>query len=318
MRYLTIVVFTLVLIGIAFPAEAALRCKARVDKRTGVIGYYFSSSTQGNVQWSYNNLGPPREHDESDSPHDFANSERCQASGKGKACVISDDPDLAGTLPSNCKIYLYSGADDSVCEVFIKDCQRAVRPHPADGFHAIENNLGSTACFDARHDREWHLSDQSDARGLVQTKAQLEVLNGVVLSDGNARSLHASGDLELPKLPELRELASACQGSVGIEDCFDPMGDHCDPCLASLCTEAWPAQDSCVWSASTDPASGQPWAITRQGGGADGSLIGFDIGPVGAASDCRSVFRYQVSHDVRFVDAAKVSDAYNHASQEIQ
>lgn len=313
MRYLTI---ALVFIGIAFPADAALRCKARVDKRTGVVGYYFSSSTQGNVQWSYNNLGLPREHDESDSPHDFANSDRCQASGKGKACVISHDPDLAGTLPSNCKIYLYSGADNSVCEVFIKDCQRAVRPHPVEGFHAIENNFGSTACFDARHDREWHLSDQSDARGLDETKAQLEVLNGVVLSDGNARSLHASGDLELPTLPELRELASECQGLN--EDCIDPMGDHCDPCLVNLCTDLWPEQDSCVWSASTDSTSGHPWVITRQGGGADGSLFGFDPGPVLSNSNCRSVFRYQVSHDVRFVDAAKVSDAYNHAIQEIQ
>ena len=254
---LSAVIASLLAVALASPAGAVEKCKAKVDKKTGAIGYYFKYGGEGSVGFAYSNLGPPSTHTEDQEVFPFANEEACQQKGSGKACQVSSIPDVAAIAPTNCKAYLYDESDDTVCEVRVPRCQPALRPLPTSGYYCIENNHETTAVWDAATGHAWHISSDHQPRSLDDHHEHLLHLNGdhVDPADTEHTPLVHPGDLELPTLHQLKLLAGDCAalfnalGGVG----GTPSSEQ--ECLHTLCTELWPdpaSTDNCAWSATRD------------------------------------------------------------------
>ncbi len=241
----------------ATSGQAITKCKAKVNKKTGVISYSFKYTT-GPVLFSYTDYGLPSTHTGNEALFDFdGNSGSCQTNGKGKACRVSDNPDLAAIAPVGCKTYLYDAADDTTCETRVPYCQVATRPLRTSGYYAIENNHETTAVFDAANWVAWHISSDHQPRSLDDHHEHLKHLNGehVDPADTEHTPLVDSGDLQPPTLHQLKKLAQDCADL--FTDIGGPDGDPSDSQrpLHSLCTELWPdptAPDNCVWSATRD------------------------------------------------------------------
>ena len=103
-------------------------CRAKKDKRLGLVAYSFNGA-EGPVTWSFENLGPPDGHSQANQPLEFSNATACgKKGGKGRNCVISNDVAQAGLTSSNCKTYLYDAVGNSSCEVLVPGCNAAQRP----------------------------------------------------------------------------------------------------------------------------------------------------------------------------------------------
>ena len=253
-RFVTLsaVIVSLLAVSLAMPAGAVEKCKAKVDKKTGAIGYDFKYGGEGSVGVSYLNHGLPSTHTEDQEVFPFANEESCQQRGRGKACQVSSIPDVAAIAPTNCKAYLYDESDDTVCEVRVPGCQPALRPLPTSGYFCIENNHETTAVWDAATGHAWHISSDHQPRSLDDHHAHLLHLNGdhVDPEDTDHTPLVDGADLELPTLHPLKQLAGDCAAL------FDEVGgvggtpSSAQECLHTLCTELWP-----------DPASPDNWRV---------------------------------------------------------
>jgi hypothetical protein len=241
----------------ATSGQAITKCKAKVDRKTGVISYTFKYTSAGPVQFAYENYGPPSTHTDQ-TLYSFSNEDSCQTNGKGKACRVSADPDLAAIAPNKCKTYLYDTADDTTCETRVPYCQVATRPPPNTGYHCIENNHETTAAWDAATGHAWHISSDHQPRSLEDHHEHLKHLNGThvdLVGDPDHTPLVHSADLELPTLHQLKHLAQDCA------DLFHDIGgvagtpNEDQECLHTLCGELWPDPtdpENCAWSRTAD------------------------------------------------------------------
>ena len=244
------VTVTLMAIAIAAPADAQIKCKAKQDKKTGAIEYSFVNKAGGTVVYSYSDLDPSPGRPHIRNWGSFANESACQAGGKGRNCVVSNDPAEAAIAPAGCKIYMADLASGDKCELYIKGCQVAERPLPTTGYYAIENNSGTKAAWDAETGIAWHVSPDNQPRSLDDHKTYLaDVLNGGK-SDGTDFACLTDGcNLELPTLAQLAKLATDC-ASVAEQsgEIWGYTGAQAD-----LCTALWPdpgAGTNCVFSST--------------------------------------------------------------------
>jgi hypothetical protein len=260
---------TLAAIAIAAPAQAQLRCKAKIDRKSGTIDYFFASNGGGNVQWSYADLGLPSTHSEPYLPHDFANSNTCQSGGKGRRCRVVDPLVKGGQVtwpPARCITYLYDASDDSRCVLFIPNCQPAKRQEPTAGYCPVENKQGSTGCFAAQRKQEWHVSPENIARSFSAHEAYLQTLNGhdateQILNGGPSLEMLDAGELMLASVNQLMELANDCAA-------IDP--GLSQPCLESTCNQLWPpGSTNCVWSKSLANGNAYRAAVCYDSGSPD-------------------------------------------------
>jgi hypothetical protein len=302
--------FVLLMIAVAVPAQAQLRCKAKQNKKTGDIVYSFTSRGGGAVQWSYVDLGIPSSHNEPDLPYDFANSDTCQAGGRGRNCVVSVDPDRVKTAPSTCTIFMYDALANTTCELYVPGCQRAERPAPASGVYPVRNEHGTVACWDARNDIEWHISPAHVPRSLDGQEAHLRELNGEAIDEqsicvtptgANCTLLGKARKVRIPTLPALSLLA---------QECVEPQQGN-SPCRNALCASLWNTTGDCVWSSSEEvSANGQAWAVCLQSDAANGTDQ--VVATLKSRTDLGiSVFENPF-HEHDLVDSGD-SDAYNHA-----
>ncbi len=267
---------TLVAIAIAAPAGAQIKCKAKQNKKTGAIAYSFISKAGGTVVYSYSLASAG---DDTALFGNFANEYTCQAGGKGRNCVVSNDAAEAAIAPSNCKIYMADLASGDTCELYISGCQPAQRPLPTTGYYSISGNAGmengSVFSWDAETGIAWFLEWNAgnggeithlEARSLDDHKTYLsDVLNGGRSDGVDYACLTAGCDLKLPTLAQLEKLGADCAGIATLV--IDPMGDNIwtyTGTQADLCTALWPdpslgAPTNCAWSSTvdaSDPAQG--------------------------------------------------------------
>jgi len=276
------VTVTLVAIAIAAPAGAQIKCKAKQNKKTGEIGYSFVNKAGGTVVYSYSDLDPSPGRPHYTGWGSFANENTCQAGGKGRNCLVSNDPAEAAIAPSSCKIYMADLTSGDKCELYVKGCQPAVRPLPTSGYYCIENNHETTAVWDAATGRSWHISSDHQPRSLDDHHEHLQHLNGTHVdpADTDHTPLVPGGDLELPTLHQLKHLAQDCA------DLFDEIGgvagtpNEDQECLHTLCLEVWPAPtdpENCAWSRTYDAT--QPSTHAH-------AVCLVDTGGVSRARDC--------------------------------
>ena len=255
------VTVTLMAIAIAAPADAQIKCKAKQDKKTGAIEYSFVNKAGGTVVYSYSDLDPSPGRPHIRNWGSFANESACQAGGKGRNCVVSNDPAEAAIAPAGCKIYMADLASGDKCELYIKGCQVAERPLPTTGYYAIENNSGTKAAWDAETGIAWHVSPDNQPRSLDDHKTYLaDVLNGGK-SDGVDYACHTDGcDVKLPTLAQLEKLgqdcASAAITTTGQTIPGTPSWTYTGA-QADLCTALWPDPDqaepgNCAWTSTLD------------------------------------------------------------------
>jgi hypothetical protein len=262
---------TLLAIAIAAPADAQLKCKAKQDKKTGAIGYSFVNKAGGTVVYSYSDLDPSPGRPHYTNWGSFANENTCQAGGRGRNCLVSNDPAEAAIAPASCKIYMADLTSGDKCELYIKGCQVAQRPPPTTGYYSISSNTSATASpiWDAETGIAWSISPDNQARSLDDHRTYLaDVLNGGK-SDGVDYACQTDGcDLELPTLAQLEKLATDC-ASVAVIDpgtgdwtySFGGTAGSTAHYLEALCTALWPdpslgQSTNCAWSstAAENPA----------------------------------------------------------------
>jgi hypothetical protein len=246
---------TLVAIAIAAPAGAQIKCKAKQDKKTGAIAYSFLSKAGGTVVYSYSLASAG---DDTALFGNFANEYTCQAGGKGRNCLVSNDPAEAAIAPANCKIYMADVASGDTCELYIKGCQVAQRPLPTTGYYAVNDGDSDPtllSLWDADTGITWFWKGGNPvARSLDDHKAYLsDVVNGGT-SDGVDYACLTDGcDLKLPTLSQLQKLGEDCAAVAvldpGTGDWTYSSGFTLDQphYLEALCTALWP-----------DPSLGQP------------------------------------------------------------
>jgi len=249
------VTVTLMAIAIAAPADAQIKCKSKQDKKTGEIGYSFVNKAGGTVFFSFGDYDVVP----GDFWGSFANENTCQAGGKGRNCVVSNDPAEAAIAPAGCKIYMADLASGDKCELYIKGCQPAQRPLPTTGWYSNLNDP-PTFLWDAETGISWYISPDNQARSLDDHKTYLaDVLNGGK-SDGTDFACQTDGcDLELPTLAQLKKLGADCAGIASLV--IDPMGDniwtYSGGMHLDLCTALWPDPDlaepgNCAWTSTLD------------------------------------------------------------------
>jgi len=252
---------TLVAIAIAAPAGAQIKCKAKQDKKTGAIAYSFVNKAGGTVLYS---LG---DYDFNDVTlwHSFANEDTCQAGGKGRNCVVSNDAAEAVIAPPSCKIYMADLTSGDKCELYIKGCQVAQRPLPVMGYYATENNSSTAAVWDAETGIGWHISSDNQPRSLDDHKTYLaDVINGGK-SDGTDFACLTDGcNLELPKLSQLEKLGTDC---AAVAERSGVIWGYTGA-QADICTALWPDPSqgeptNCAWSSTVDASdpAGNAYAV---------------------------------------------------------
>ncbi|HIF63606.1 MAG TPA: hypothetical protein EYG16_06650 [Deltaproteobacteria bacterium] len=289
-KFFVTITVTLVAIVIVAPAGAQLKCKAKQDKKTGAIGYSFVNKAGGTVVYS---LG---DYDFNDVTlwRNFANEDTCQAGGKGRNCVVSNDAAEAAIAPSSCKIYMGDATSGDKCELYIKGCQVARRPLPTTGYFPLLDTIGDNpgpyiGAWDADTGIAWLISPDNQARSLNDHKTYLaDVLNGGT-SDGVDYACLTDGcDLELPRLAQLEKLGADCAGIASLV--IDPMGDNIwtyTGAQADLCAALWPDPDlaepgNCAWTSTLDAT--QPnthaYAVCLQQSGSRasrGTMVEYDL-----------------------------------------
>jgi hypothetical protein len=265
---------TLVAIAIAAPAGAQIKCKAKQDKRTGAIGYSFVSKAGGTVVYSYSDLDPSPGRPHYTNWGSFANEDICQAGGKGRNCLVSNDVAEAAIAPSSCKIYMADLTSGDKCELYIKDCQVAQRPAPATGYYIpscpeLECGVPDVGrVWDAETGIAWSISPDNQVRSLDDHKTYLaDVLNGGK-SDGTDFACLTDGcDLELPTLSQLEKLGADCAAVYGLEVYTENLT------LGPVCAALWPyptlgAPANCAWSSTvdaSDPAQAYAVCVVESG-----------------------------------------------------
>jgi hypothetical protein len=113
-------------------AAAALeRCRAKVDKKTGVIRVYASSIDAGGTLLWGPELGL--------ETNAFFNAASCISSGKARKCELGDPATLdAKTPPSGCTIFLADGVSAS-CSAWVAGCTPGARTSGgATSNHAVD------------------------------------------------------------------------------------------------------------------------------------------------------------------------------------
>jgi hypothetical protein len=221
----------------------------------------------------------------------FANQDICQAGGRGKRCVVSNDPAEAAIAPSSCKIYMGDVASGDTCELYIAGCQPAQRPLPTTGYCAISAGSGGDdiALWNADTGIAWYISPDNQARSLDDHKTYLaDVLNGGK-SDGVDYACLTDGcDLELPTLAQLQKLGEDC-AAVAVQDAGTggwiysqiTQDGYPTPTPGIVCDALWPDPtdpDNCAWSRTV--VAGESWdqygyavCVVESGGGGSSSLI---------------------------------------------
>ncbi|NQY90298.1 MAG: hypothetical protein HRT46_01415 [Deltaproteobacteria bacterium] len=261
------VTVTLMAIAIAAPADAQLKCKAKQDKKTGAIGYSFVNKAGGTVVYSYSDLDPSPGRPHYTDWGSFANESTCQAGGKGRNCLVSNDAAEAAIAPSSCKIYMADLTSGDKCELYIKGCQVALRPPPTTGYYSIglPDDLGvfGTNVCDADTGIAWYVSPDNQTRSLDDHETYLaDVLNGGK-SDGVDYACQTDGcDLKLPTLAQLQKLGEDCaavavQSGPGIGWSYACPNDRVRLCEVGVCEALWPSPDlglpaNCAWSSTRD------------------------------------------------------------------
>jgi len=260
------VTVTLMAIAIAAPAGAQLKCKAKQDKKTGAIGYSFVNKAGGTVVYSYSDLDPSPGRPHYTNWGSFANENICQAGGKGRNCLVSNDPAEAAIAPASCKIYMADLTSGDKCELYVKGCQPALRPPPTTGYYSITVGSGANdiALWDAETGIAWSISPDNQARSLDDHRTYLaDVLNGGK-SDGYVFGCLTEGcDLDLPTLAQLQKLGEDC-AAVAVQAAGSGMGwsyacpnDRVRLCEVGVCEALWPSPDlglpsNCAWSSTRD------------------------------------------------------------------
>ncbi len=309
---LVAVTVTLAAIALATPAQALLKCKAKPNRKTAAIAYSYVNTAGGTVVYSYSDLDPaaPAPGAAVDEEwQSFANQDTCQAGGKGRNCVVSNDAALAAIAPTNCKIYMADLTSGDKCELYIKGCQVAQRPLPTTGYYAIKNNYGTPALWDAATGCAFHASPDNQPRTYAEAVEYLKQLNGdtAVPADNNndgeidqdwvpEPSLTDSGNLQLPTATQLYKLAQACAAAWVSED--DPLtgvtsGGYADS--SGTCASLWPdpsaGEDNCVWTRTTIPATELAGVLAISQGPGGPVMVGIDLGDAGVddlEGACRS------------------------------
>jgi hypothetical protein len=264
---------TLAAIAIAAPAGAQLKCKAKQNKKTGVIEYSFVNKAGGTVVFSYSDLESNLRRPHYTTWVSFANESICQANGRGKRCVVSNDAAEAAVAPAGCKIYMADLASGDKCELYISGCQPALRPPPTTGYHIpscpeLECEVSDAGLvWDAETGIAWFKNqvpnvDNQAARTLDGHKIYLaDVVNGGK-SDGTDFACLTDGcNLELPTLAQLQKLGDDC-AAVAVQDAGT--GDWTYATSSSgpgpeLCSALWPDPTlgepaNCAWSSTVDVA----------------------------------------------------------------
>jgi hypothetical protein len=123
---------------------------------------------------------------------------------------------------------------------------------PRDGYHAIENNYGTTATFDAKRGLEWHVSYDNQPRNRAEQIAHLQELNGAVATAGGTvqKPLSKSGRLRLPTLYEASQLAQDY-----VEELNTPAEKRPGAPGCTVCADIWPTptqSDNCIWTSTDD------------------------------------------------------------------
>jgi hypothetical protein len=241
----------------ATSGQAITKCKAKVNKKTGEISYWFKYST-GPVLFSYSHFGLPSEHTGIADLYPFDNEDSCQENGKGKRCNVVDDLHEGTIAPAGCKTYIYEEADDTFCEVRVPSCHVGARPLPTAGYWAIENNHGSPALWDGTNRMAWHISSDHVKRSRDEHDDHLKHLNGTEVHDADTDThtpLVQGGGLKLPTLHQLTSLAQDC---VVVFEEFGGIGGPPTAAYAplhTLCAALWPDTGdagNCAATATTD------------------------------------------------------------------
>ena len=278
---------TLLAIAIAAPADAQLKCKAKQDKKTGAIGYSFVNKAGGTVVYSYSDLDPSPGRPHYTNWGSFANENICQAGGRGRNCLVSNDAAEAAIAPASCKIYMADLTSGDKCELYIKGCQVAQRPPPTTGYYSITVGSGANdiALWDAETGIAWSISPDNPARSLDDHRTYLaDVLNGGK-SDGVDYACQTDGcDLKLATLAQLEKLATDCAAVAELSGGSGNVIWGYTGAQADVCTALWPdpslgQSTNCAWSstAAENPAgpggSGYAVCVVESAGAGSSSLI---------------------------------------------
>ncbi len=281
------VTVTLMAIAIAAPADAQIKCKAKQDKKTGAIGYSFVNKAGGTVVYSYSDLDPSPGRPHYTNWGSFANENTCQAGGKGRNCLVSNDAAEAAIAPSSCKIYMADLTSGDKCELYIKGCQVALRPPPTTGYYSVaDTNDAPTFLWDADTGIAWYISPDNQARSLDDHKTYLaDVLNGGK-SGGVDYACQTDGcDLELPTLAQLKKLGADCASVAELSVSIVNAIWIYTGAQADLCAALWPdptlgEPTNCAWSSTvdaSDPAQGYAVCIVESASARSSSLIAVAI-----------------------------------------
>ncbi|HEY2775898.1 MAG TPA: hypothetical protein VGK20_17785 [Candidatus Binatia bacterium] len=163
-----------VVIAASPSAHALEKCKAKIDKKTGII-YVDAGGIAGPLLWgAYSGA----------EENPFFNDATCIAGDIAKACQIQDPSSLGSkTPPAGCSIYLDDGVS-TPCSVWLPSCTPGVRLSDeqglVDGAHLAPDSIGSANVADGSLTG----ADVQDG-SLTGTDIQSGSITGTQIADGS-------------------------------------------------------------------------------------------------------------------------------------
>jgi len=147
------------------------------------------------------------------------------------------------------------------------------------GLVPILNNYGTPAVWDCDRGWVWYISPDNQARTFDDALEHLDVLNGIYIEqEFEFAPLTDAGDLQLPTLYQLRQLAEHCVAAMR----RDETALFQTNVTEGFCAQLWPDlsdPDNCAWSRSS-PLGGdgsQGYVVCLTGAASPKGIIAIEL-----------------------------------------